>query len=1439
MKKILSTFLSLAIVLTTVLSIPFATSAIITPNAGYGNPTEIFDSTDDNDWLQRKIIYTDAEQTTTADNSSRWNLTATNQYKTIGEYGVTEKILASNEIATTDIENFEWNFMYQGSTQWARSAFVFHVDEERTSNPTTLKNFANSHNITNAIAIGICGTQVTGVTAASAGKPAANMRPNTLTVFIPDTTTGALVPLQSKEYTASEINAMYSAHSASGSSMVLPDENGYLDLGNISIATYFTINVKLEGQKLTLTATQGENTVSKEFTLPLSALAIAPKGDFAIATGNTNFKIKNMTVNNITSKEKTDGLIFDSTELDKAGYDWITKNNNITADDTYDADRDARNLPSQYVSGKILTNNGYSSSLVNSIDNFVWELEYASMDNRYAGISFIFHSGANSGITSSGYGTGGFTNSMGVTLYSPATATNANQGGRLLVVNAAGASGGLVAAKSNGSKPLSSLQLKENCSVTVSDTVYPSYLENKTFYTVRMTYNEGRLLAEIWKSDNKDETYQKYYYEYSAEQIAAAPSGDFAIRMPNTSCCIRNMKIYSTDAVAVDESLVFDSDNFSGWIKNGNPNATVDQTPYNTTPSYNIATGEVTLPEAMASTAILKDNGYNETVLDDFVWEFQYKPADAVNNETTFLYHVNEDRSSYKSTLPTDTAVGAKSKAVKCAFGITLYGSGDKFKTQSYAWQNALTIDFFDGGSVYSNAHSYKTTNKDYLPEGVTQIYKPVSYVPIKTVDTNGNAVDDIRDVYYTVQVKMSGATVIVSIWQSDNKEATYSYAVCNYNNAQDQGRAPSGDFAIIQEAASSGTVKNMKIYNGTKSFESSDDYSKYDSFATKYTFDNDTEGLIGSYGETTTGATQADGRLVLAADESVSTYINNLDGGNNNLGDFVMQFDFTDDKHGWSTDYIVFRSENANNNYRLRFKENGSGTGTFDPSGTVINAYVYLEKVENGTVTVLAKTPIGLGFMEGQIVTVRISAVGDQIKVWLAGEGVVYNEPIIEVTDITFSTGYMVYSHLKGNVYLDNIEIYDITAYNAAQTINEGTSDVKRGMDEEIFALRKFWLGLHASQRAKLADQKAALDAAKTMLDEIEFKANDANGSGDIDIRDLVALRNFIAKGTLDIITEDTDPVFDNVIDANDIAKIRDMIINDDGKINILAIGNSYTQDSFKWVAQIADSLDINDYHFANMFRSGRSVPEHANAAMTDKADYAYETYAVEGMTDVKNVTIKQALDDKAWDIVIFQTSPTGAASADGYEDLDVLIEYIKGSEGMDVKFMWQNSWAFARHDYPETFPNYNANRLEQGKTLYADENGNYSQQLMHGMIKDTLVEQFVDGAYADVIGLDGVIPVGLAIQGARDTGKDFRIPQENPINYWDLTRDGYHLSNNLGKYIAGLTILRQLTGKDIVYTDTIYNSLNVGSPATVEQLKVSIDVVNAAFVERDALAK
>ena len=119
-----------------------------------------------------------------------------------------------------------------------------------------------------------------------------------------------------------------------------------------------------------------------------------------------------------------------------------------------------------------------------------------------------------------------------------------------------------------------------------------------------------------------------------------------------------------------------------------------------------------------------------------------------------------------------------------------------------------------------------------------------------------------------------------------------------------------------------------------------------------------------------------------------------------------------------------------------------------------------------------------------------------------------------------------------------------------------------------------------------------------------------------------------------------------------------------------------------------------------------------------------------------------------------------------DSYKRLPELIEFVRTHLGKGVKLAWNMTWAYQADTTHEGFVRYNMEQMN----MY---------QCILDAVKTCVLstEEFVL-----------LFPVGTAIQNARTSYLGDT-----------LTRDGFHLSSPLGRYIAALTWGRVLTGKSV----------------------------------------
>jgi hypothetical protein len=215
---------------------------------------------------------------------------------------------------------------------------------------------------------------------------------------------------------------------------------------------------------------------------------------------------------------------------------------------------------------------------------------------------------------------------------------------------------------------------------------------------------------------------------------------------------------------------------------------------------------------------------------------------------------------------------------------------------------------------------------------------------------------------------------------------------------------------------------------------------------------------------------------------------------------------------------------------------------------------------------------------------------------------------------------------------------------------------------------------------------------------------------------------------------------------------------------MNILAIGNSFSQDATRYLHQIAaaDGVKLN---IANLYIGGCSLERHYRNMLS--AERAYELQYNGQLTGFQ-VSLQEALLNRAWDVVTLQQASPYSMDPDSYFPyITELYAYVKKCVPK-AKILIHQTWAY-----------------EDG-----------SERLHNVAHFDTAADMFaaVETAYAfaaQKIGVDGIIP----------SGKLFRSLLDNGIE--KIHRDTYHASLGLGRYALGLLWYRMLTGNCVSGND------------------------------------
>lgn len=227
---------------------------------------------------------------------------------------------------------------------------------------------------------------------------------------------------------------------------------------------------------------------------------------------------------------------------------------------------------------------------------------------------------------------------------------------------------------------------------------------------------------------------------------------------------------------------------------------------------------------------------------------------------------------------------------------------------------------------------------------------------------------------------------------------------------------------------------------------------------------------------------------------------------------------------------------------------------------------------------------------------------------------------------------------------------------------------------------------------------------------------------------------------------------------------------------IKILSIGNSFSQDAMEYLYNIASSAGC-EIIVGNLYYAGASLEKHVENVTKNEAAYHYYKWYSPVPETLLWQTMEYGVLDEDWDIITFQQSSGLSGVYDSYQPyLNTLINYVRNlCSNKNAQFALHMTWAYSNDCTHESFVYYN-----------------YDQQKMYESIIDTYKKVMEEND------IQILIPSGTTIQNGR-TNKGLKsIGRE-------LTSDGYHLNEGMGRFLAGLTYYESL----IVNNDKFNNNL------------------------------
>lgn len=233
---------------------------------------------------------------------------------------------------------------------------------------------------------------------------------------------------------------------------------------------------------------------------------------------------------------------------------------------------------------------------------------------------------------------------------------------------------------------------------------------------------------------------------------------------------------------------------------------------------------------------------------------------------------------------------------------------------------------------------------------------------------------------------------------------------------------------------------------------------------------------------------------------------------------------------------------------------------------------------------------------------------------------------------------------------------------------------------------------------------------------------------------------------------------------------------------LKILAIGNSFSEDSTTYLHSLAESGGV-EIKVVNLYIGGCSLESHWKNICEDKADYDYQ---LNGNSTGKLVGIKEILAEDEWDIVTMQQCSGYSGILSSYYPYIInLSNYIK-SNIPNAKQLIHQTWAYEIDSNHDHFSYY----LNDQEKMYKELIDCY----------DTVSKE---------LSLE-IIPFGAVIQELR------KMPAFDYKNGGkSLCRDGFHMNYIYGRYALAATWFEYVLQGNIL--------LNSFVPATNNETEVN----------------
>ena len=224
-----------------------------------------------------------------------------------------------------------------------------------------------------------------------------------------------------------------------------------------------------------------------------------------------------------------------------------------------------------------------------------------------------------------------------------------------------------------------------------------------------------------------------------------------------------------------------------------------------------------------------------------------------------------------------------------------------------------------------------------------------------------------------------------------------------------------------------------------------------------------------------------------------------------------------------------------------------------------------------------------------------------------------------------------------------------------------------------------------------------------------------------------------------------------------------------------------------------VLKSVGFENITLGILFIGGCTLETHWLNAKNNVSAYTYRKNTRGDWASTDNVSIKDAIKEEDWDIITLQQGSGSSGIAETYQPfLRCLAKYVNDIKPKSAQLYWQMTWAYQGNSTHDEFPKYQSDQLAMFNAIVS-------------CVKKEVMNE---------VSFQGIIPTGTAIQ-------NFRTSSIGD----NLTRDGYHLNMDYGRYVAALTWMSALTGISVYKVS--YVPMNV----TAEQAMIAKESASNAI--------